>query len=729
MRKSRNLAARCSHFGSSCAILGLSAFGRYSTAIRMATSAIELAVLDQLCGCVSEVGLDIVRHQLLPRKGLAGFLRKNGLLPELDNIDAFDEKTVSMMPSLVSSAPTTGHCIHCIQDAGHGKFEPCTELKGYLVATDNCSLHSFRGDLGIEAAAVRLGQRVGRSVGSSRGEISRERLPFAMVYVDERLVTSCQQQLIRQCTKPDSGAFGDCFAFGVRTVEGMRDRSDRVSMVKLHFIIAARLLWLPNTITDLTGWIPVSPMSPDGVYRRHYWENVHFNSTHRRDRQNPLRAVFPSIQRSTTLVVAEDYPVDHIPSQYELNNWAVPGLDGVEFGPHNVPDFYLPPEDEPEEMGRVGRNGPCETGLHATDKCVVRKWMEQNAGGLLREISAGTGLSKQATNRALYALERDGVVTHVSISPAAWTVNQDKWVQSIVDNLTEMDRISDARPDPVLKATKLETEFPSNKAPKVTPTDSSHIERGEHRDSPDQPLTGFSTHPLHAAGVGHSVGDVTYLGEKHAIELRGGKATLDYRSEVNANGTKELREALKDEARMNISDSCLSGLEERVQQAWCGTWEPVHDGKLEKVFLAKPSIGNAVSAMKNRHFKISSGVGVMTEKGKRHTQRAAHIVRTMLTQQAHDEGKLSEIYDILETIPEEFKSGKWTRERFLTALRKCGVDTAKEMKRQFGGQTKRPRNIWKISGWWWYFDPLYILQCFVCSLQYYQNHFGIFCHT
>ena len=64
-----------------------------------------------------------------------------------------------------------------------------------------------------------------------------------------------------------------------------------------------------------------------------------------------------------------------------------------------------------------------------------------------------------------------------------------------------------------------------------------------------------------------------------------------------------------------------------------------------------------------------------------HVQRAASIVKQHLLQSAFDEGKLAEAFDIIKTCPEEFCSGKWTEERFLTALHSAGDDNARELKR------------------------------------------------
>ena len=120
-------------------------------------------------------------------------------------------------------------------------------------------------------------------------------------------------------------------------------------------------------------------------------------------------------------------------------------------------------------------------------------------------------------------------------------------------------------------------------------------------------------------------------------------------------------------------------------RAHCGTWEPVPDtGNINRVFVARPTIGSALKAMRDRHFKIIAGVGVMTQKGKAHMQRAASIVKQHLLQSCVANGALAHVYDALCTVPEEFKSGKWTEERFLTAMRLAGVDMPRELKRTKG---------------------------------------------
>ena len=134
---------------------------------------------------------------------------------------------------------------------------------------------------------------------------------------------------------------------------------------------------------------------------------------------------------------------------------------------------------------------------------------------------------------------------------------------------------------------------------------------------------------------------------------------------------------------MNIEQSDISGCAEREARAHCSSWEIVPEsGNIEGVYVAKPTIGNALKAMRGRHFKVSSGVGEMSKLGKKHVQRACSMLKQVLMQNCVDSGALTLAYDILATMPTEFKSGKWTEERFLTAMRTAGVDCPRELPRK-----------------------------------------------
>ena len=133
----------------------------------------------------------------------------------------------------------------------------------------------------------------------------------------------------------------------------------------------------------------------------------------------------------------------------------------------------------------------------------------------------------------------------------------------------------------------------------------------------------------------------------------------------------------------NLEESEISGCAAREARARCASWEPVPEsGNIPGVHVAKPTIGNSLKAMRDRHFKVGSGVGVMTALGKRHIQRACSLIKQQLMQSCVDSGAITLAFDIRETLPQEFKSGKWTEERFLTALRVAGVDAPRELPRK-----------------------------------------------
>ncbi|CAE7831081.1 unnamed protein product [Symbiodinium sp. CCMP2592] len=55
----------------------------------------------------------------------------------------------------------------------------------------------------------------------------------------------------------------------------------------------------------------------------------------------------------------------------------------------------------------------------------------------------------------------------------------------------------------------------------------------------------------------------------------------------------------------------------------------------------------------------------MSSLGKKHVQRACSLIKQQLMESCVDSGALALAFDILATIPEEYKSGKWTEEREL----------------------------------------------------------------
>ncbi|CAE7682915.1 unnamed protein product [Symbiodinium microadriaticum] len=141
--------------------------------------------------------------------------------------------------------------------------------------------------------------------------------------------------------------------------------------------------------------------------------------------------------------------------------------------------------------------------------------------------------------------------------------------------------------------------------------------------------------------------------------------------------------AIEEEAKANLEHSDIPGCSEKERRAHCASWEAVPEsGNIPGVHVAKPTIGNALKAMRDRHFKIGAGVGVMTTKGKKHVQRACSLVKQALMESCVDSGALAFAFDVLEALPTEFKSGKWTEERYNLAMRAAGLDMPKELKRK-----------------------------------------------
>lgn len=194
-------------------------------------------------------------------------------------------------------------------------------------------------------------------------------------------------------------------------------------------------------------------------------------------------------------------------------------------------------------------------------------------------------------------------------------------------------------------------------------------------------MVGFSAHPEEAIKGEHLMGDDSYLGERMTFEVRGGKATLDYTQQMDKAGTRETRKAQAEERNCMLEAGDIAGLAEKNIRAWNGTWEPVPEaGNIPGVHIARPTIGNAVKAMRERHFKMGAEVGQMTNKGWKHVQRAS-VFKQFLLESSYETGALHGVYETLCTLPDEFKSGKWTHERFMKALREAGLDVERELKR------------------------------------------------
>jgi len=84
---------------------------------------------------------------MLKRKGFLGCLRKNSLIAEMEEMRSYDVSILNSMQSLSAVQTTTGNCLHCLQDARIGLFNPeeREEEQTFLVATESCEIHKFRG--------------------------------------------------------------------------------------------------------------------------------------------------------------------------------------------------------------------------------------------------------------------------------------------------------------------------------------------------------------------------------------------------------------------------------------------------------------------------------------------------------------------------------------------------------------------------------------------------------
>ena len=73
----------------------------------MATSCIEQQVLNQLSVHTSAVGFDIIRTQMLKRKGIIGCMRKTRIFRELEDMRSYDMSIVNSMQSISAVQTTT----------------------------------------------------------------------------------------------------------------------------------------------------------------------------------------------------------------------------------------------------------------------------------------------------------------------------------------------------------------------------------------------------------------------------------------------------------------------------------------------------------------------------------------------------------------------------------------------------------------------------------------------
>ena len=472
--------------------------------------------------------------------------------------------------------------------------------------------------------------------------VQRERLPFAFVCANDKLIANCEQQLIRQTTRADSGALGDCYTFAARSVEGLRTNVDRVAYLRLHMLMAARRLWAPNTIARLHEWVPTQPLGPDAIYRREDYERYN-NLPQAGSNFN----IWGTQGLRRTQLLDDDLWGGHIgPGDYAYHLGGVPGLGGAYFGPHWPDEDWVDPDmlQHPPTFGRMGMRSqgdreeaqpeeedeippaPALTrqvsfsddsfSSDDEEEAIVNFFKETHIA-MTKDIVEKLKMTKKRVNHVLYALAQVGVITRVLTSPPTWEYNgKTTWEEMLVERDPTESKLTSVDLDKGTPASRpLLTRFSQLVRERRQVVDPTEIGRGEHRDSPENPLVGFSTHTEEAIRGEHLMGDVSYLGEKMTFEVRGGKATLDYTQQMDKAGTREARKAQEEERNCMLESGEIEGLAEKNIRAWNGTWEPVPEaGNIPGVHIARPTIGNVVKAMRERHFKIGAEVGQMSNK-------------------------------------------------------------------------------------------------------------------
>ena len=164
------------------------------------------------------------------------------------------------------------------------------------------------------------------------------------------------------------------------------------------------------------------------------------------------------------------------------------------------------------------------------------------------------------------------------------------------------------------------------------------------------------------------------MSNKMNVELRGGKLTADFAT-CDRKGDSEIRKLQEQEAILCLEGTGLEGVRKNKVQAWNLLSEEAIDGAIAGTHIAAPTLGNGIEAARKRHFKIGSGVGEPTDEGLASANYACAKLVQFLQQDACDHGHIRAVFDELCTKPEIFKSGKWTKERFLEGLRKAGIAT------------------------------------------------------
>ena len=301
----------------------------------------------------------------------------------------------------------------------------------YMLTVKPCDYHRFYGRSDAEERMLACRTAMPFAPDRLRNP-SSERLPIAIVYLDEKLLGHCLNQLIRQTTKHDTAALADCYAFGVRSVAGLRSDHNRAEVIKMHYLAAARIKWAPATIARVHDWVPVSPFNNLAVYTR--------------------PATMRMLRRLSSLVVAVDFAAEY-GYYYGVPHWVLERRVNGDFpliGPAEM-DFYIPPEEEVEQhIVLEGARGAC--GRRAVERCApsdedkVYRTLREHDGATAKRIGEIVGITIKQTNRALYRLmDRRLSIKFGEKKPVMWfnTVDQPcEWEVTVRDMDPELDHIS-----------------------------------------------------------------------------------------------------------------------------------------------------------------------------------------------------------------------------------------------------------------------------------------------
>ena len=177
--------------------------------------------------------------------------------------------------------------------------------------------------------------------------------------------------------------------------------------LRLHVILAARILWMPNSISRVHDWVPIMPYCPDGVYRL--------------DR-------FLDAKRKVSKLLNYDIVADCGPGvdyhSYNMDG-SHPWLeDGHEFGPTQEGRPFLEPEPDRERSSRdnkLGKKSRRDTGeQHVDNETAILCYVREKLVVTTKQVANHFGVSKKVVSRILYEMRDFGVVHKIIEMPPTW---------------------------------------------------------------------------------------------------------------------------------------------------------------------------------------------------------------------------------------------------------------------------------------------------------------------